>query len=322
MTGKKKMFTSYVKNKDSQDTIIFGDGNQGKIKGLGKIAITSDHSISNVFLVESLGYNLLSISQLCHMDYNYLFTNVYVSVFRRSDGSLVFKGVLDSKLYLVDFSKEEADLDACLIAKTSMGWLWHRRLAHVGMKNLHELLKGEHVLGLTNACFEKDRPCAACQAGKQVGSTHHNKNEMTTSRPLELLHMDLFRPVAYLSIGGSKYGLVIVDDFFRFTWVFFLQEKSETQGTLKRFLRRAQNEFEIKVKKIRSDNGAEFKNLQVEEYLEEEGVKHEFSAPYTPQQNDVVGRKNKTFIDLARTMLGEFKTPERFWSEAVNTACH
>ena len=59
MIGEKKMFTSYVKNKDSQDTIIFGDGNQGKVKGLGKIAITNEHSISNVFLVESLGYNLL-----------------------------------------------------------------------------------------------------------------------------------------------------------------------------------------------------------------------------------------------------------------------
>jgi hypothetical protein len=124
-----------------------------------------------VFLVELLRYNLLSVSQLCNMGYNCLFTNVDVSVFRRSDGSLAFKGVLDDKLYLVDFSKEEAGLDACLIAKTSMGWLWHRRLAHVGMKNLHKLLKGEHVLGLTNVCFKKDRPCAACQVGKQVGST-------------------------------------------------------------------------------------------------------------------------------------------------------
>jgi hypothetical protein len=228
MTGEKKIFTSYVKNKDSQDTIIFGDGNQGKVKGLGKVAITSEHSISNVFLVESLGYNLLSVSQLCHMGYNCLFTNVDVYVFRRSDGSLAFKGVLDDKLYLVDFSKEKADLDACLIAKTSMGWLWHRCLAHVGMKNLHKLLKGEHVLGLTNVCFEKDRPYAACQVGKQVESTHHNKNVMTTSRPLELLHMDLFRPIAYLSIGGGKYGLVIVDDFSCFTWVFFLQDKSKT----------------------------------------------------------------------------------------------
>jgi hypothetical protein len=91
---------------------------------------------------------------------------------------------------------------------------------------------------------------------------------------------------------------------------------------LKRFLRRAQNYFELKVKKIRSDNGSEFKNLQVEEYLHEEGIKHEFFAPYTPQQNGVVDRKNRTLIDMARTMLGEYKTSERFWSEAMNIDCH
>jgi hypothetical protein len=200
--------------------------NHGKVKGLGKIAITTEHSIFSVFLVESLGYNLLSISQLCHMGYNCLLNNIDVFVFRRSDGSLAFKGVLDDKFYLVDFTKDNADLDACLITKTNMGWLWHRRLAHVGMKNIHKLLKGEHVLVLTNVCFENDRPCAACQAGKQVGTIHPSKNVMTMSRPLELLHMDLFGPVAYLSIGGSKYGLIIIDDFSRFTWVLFLQDKS------------------------------------------------------------------------------------------------
>jgi hypothetical protein len=78
------------------------------------------------------------------------------------------------------------------------------------MKNLHIFLKVEHVLGLTNVYFKKDRPCAACQAGKQVGSTHHNKNVMTTSRPLELLHMDLFGPVAYLSIGEVSMVLLLL----------------------------------------------------------------------------------------------------------------
>jgi hypothetical protein len=93
------------------------------------------------------------------------------------------------------------------------------------MKNLHKLLKGEYVLGLIDVWFKKDRPYVACQAGKQVGTTHPSKNVMTTSRPLALLHMDLFKPIAYLSIRGSKYDLVIVDDFSRFTWVFFLQDK-------------------------------------------------------------------------------------------------
>jgi transposase InsO family protein len=320
MTGEKRMFSSYEKNDDPQRAITFGDGNQGLVKGLGKIAISPDHSISNVFLVDSLDYNLLSVSQLCKMGYNCLFTDVGVTVFRRSDDSIAFKGVLEGQLYLVDFNR--AKLDTCLIAKTNMGWLWHRRLAHVGMKNLHKLLKGEHILGLTNVHFEKDRVCSACQAGKQVGVHHPHKNIMTTDMPLELLHMDLFGPIAYISIGGSKYCLVIVDDYSRFTWVFFLQDKSQIQETLKGFLRRVQNEFGLRIKKIRSDNGTKFKNSQIEGFLEDEGIKHEFSSPYTPQQNGVVERKNRTLLDMPRTMLDEYKTSDRFWAEAINTACY
>jgi transposase InsO family protein len=322
MTGEKRMFSSYEKNEDPQRAITIKDGNQGLVKGLGKIAISPDHSISNVFLVDSLDYNLLSVSQLCKMGYNCLFTDISVIVFRRNDDSIAFKRVLDGQLYLVDFNDNKAELDTCLIAKTNMGWLWYRRLAHVGMKNLHKLLKGDHILGLTNVYFEKDMICRACQAGKQVGVYHSHKNIMTTDMPLELLHMDLFGPIAYISIGGSKYCLIIVDDYSRFTWVFFLQEKSQTQETLKRFLRRTQNEFGLRIKKIRSDNETEFKNSQIEGCLEEEGIKHEFSSPYTPQQNGVVERKNRTLQDMTRTMLDEYKTPNRFWAEAINTACY
>jgi transposase InsO family protein len=143
---------------------------------------------------------------------------------------------------------------------------------------------------------------------------------MATDRPLELLHMDLFGLIAYISIGRIKYCLVIVDDYSRFTWVFFLHEKSQTQETLKRFLRQAQNEFGLRIKKITSDNGTEFKNSQIEGFLEEEGIKHKFSSPYTPQQNGVVERKNRTLLDMARTMLDEYKTPDQFWAEAINTA--
>ena len=106
---------------------------------------------------------------------------------------------------------------------------------------------------------------------------------MTTERPLELLHIDIFRPVAYISIGGNKYGFVTVDDYSRFTWV-FLREKSEVQGIFKKFARRAQNEFDVKIKRVRSYNGMEFKNTSIEEFLDEEGIKHEFLVPYTPQQ--------------------------------------
>src|SRR5688500_13423853 len=109
------------------------------------------------------------------MGYNCLFTDIGVTVFRTSDDSIAFKGVLDGQLYLVDFNDNNGELDTYLIAKTNIGWLWHRRLAHVGMKNLHKLLKGEHILGLTNVHFEKDRVCSACQAGKQVVALNPHK---------------------------------------------------------------------------------------------------------------------------------------------------
>ena len=113
---------SYEKNDDPQRAITFDDGNQGLVKGLGKIAISHDHSISNVFLVDSLDYILLSVSQLCKMGYNCLFTDTCVTVFRRSGDSVAFKGVLEGQLYLVDFNR--AEINTCLIDKTNMGWLY------------------------------------------------------------------------------------------------------------------------------------------------------------------------------------------------------
>ncbi|WVZ62805.1 hypothetical protein U9M48_012507 [Paspalum notatum var. saurae] len=145
---------------------------------------------------------------------------------------------------------------------------------------------------------------------------------MSTSRPLELLHMDLFGPTTYTSICGNNYGFVIVDDFSRYTWVYFLEDKTEVAHVFSKFAKRAQNEFNTSIIKIRSDNGREFDNTNIEEYCDEVGIKHEFSATYTPQQNGVVERKNRTLITLARSMLDEYSTSEKFWAEAINTACY
>jgi hypothetical protein len=139
MIRKGRMFTSFEKNECESDCITFDDNSQGQVLDFGKIAITTEHSISKVLLVESLDYNFLSVSQLCEKGYNYLFSNKGVTVFRRSDDSFAFKDVLRGKIYLVNFILDEVELDRCLIAKTNMGWLWHRRLAHVGMRNLHKL---------------------------------------------------------------------------------------------------------------------------------------------------------------------------------------
>ena len=145
---------------------------------------------------------------------------------------------------------------------------------------------------------------------------------MSTARVLDLLHMDLFGPTTYKSLGGNLYCLMIVDDYSRYTWVFFLHDKSKVASCFKKFAKRAQNEFEVKLKKIRSDNGKEFDNTNIEAYCDEVGIKHEVSATYT-QQNGVVERKNRTLITLARTMLDEYSTMKLYgWKLSTPHAMH
>jgi transposase InsO family protein len=104
--------------------------------------------------------------------------------------------------------------------------------------------------------------------------------------------------------------------------VLFLHDKSKVASIFKKFAKKSQNEYDCKIKKIRSDNGKEFDNTNIHGYCDEIGIKHEVSATYTPQRNGVVERKNRTLITLARTMIDEYNTPERLWAKAVNTACY
>jgi transposase InsO family protein len=321
MTGDSRMFNS-IEDNDHVDSITFGDNGKGEVKGLGRIAICNDLSILNVLLVESLNFNLLSVAQICDLGFKCIFGPEDVEIISLDGKNMAFKGFRYENLYLVDFGAKEAQLSTCLISKSSLGWLWHRRLGHVGMKQLNRLVKYKLVRGLDDVVFEKDKLCSACQVGKQVANTHPKKSIMSTFKPFELLHMDLFGPTTYTSIGGNKYGFVIVDDFSRYTWVFFLHDKSDTFDLFKSFVKRVYNEFDFKIKRVRSDNGNEFKNTRVDELCDDLGIKHQFSAKYTSQSNDIVERKNRTLIEMARSMLNEYDVSEAFWAEAINTACY
>ncbi|KAK1666694.1 hypothetical protein QYE76_054853 [Lolium multiflorum] len=323
MTGGKGVLDQFIEDINKKSSITFGDNSKGKVLGYGKVAISKDLCLETVMLVEHLGYNLLSIYHLADAGYNSYFTKYYVQVFRSDNLKLVLVGYVENNLYVVDLSKESPSPSTCLMAaKHDEGWLWHRRPCHVNMRNLKQLLKGEHIVGLTDISFEKDRVCSACVAGKQLKKKHPIKSIVTTSRPLELLHLDLFGPSHYDTLGGSKYGLVIVDDYSRYSWVFLLKSKDETHREFITFAKKAQRTYESEIKAIRTDNGTEFKNYTMQEFVDDEGIKHEFSAPYTPQQNGVVERKNRTIIEMARTMLSEFNSPHNFWGEAISTAVH
>jgi len=209
------MFTSLDKDVDNQEKITFGENSKGKVKGLGKIAISNDNSIINVLYESSLSFNLLSVGQLCDLGFQCLFNKKEVIVTKEDDNEMVFKSFQHNNLYLVDFSSEEVDIKTCLFTKTSLGWLWHIRLAHVGMGTLKKLMKKELIRDLKDVTFEKNKLSSACQASKQVENTHPTKAYLSTSRELELLHMDLFGPTTYASLGGNTYFLVIVDDYSR-----------------------------------------------------------------------------------------------------------
>jgi hypothetical protein len=147
---------------------------------------------------------------------------------------------------------------------------------------LNRLIKHDLVKGLKDVVFEKDKLCSFCQVGKQVGNTHPKKSIISTTKAFELLLMDLFGPAQYTSIGGNKYGFVIVDDYTRYTWVFFLVDKSDVFTTFKSFVKRIHNEFETTIKKMRSDNGSKFKNTRIDDLCDEFGIRHQFSVKYTP----------------------------------------
>ena len=129
-----------------------------------------------------------------------------------------------NNVYLLDISSPTSI--GCLLSKHDESWLWHRRIAHIHMNHLNKLISKDLVIGLPKFKFEKDHICVACQKGKRIKHSFKLKNVVSTSKPLELLHMDLFGPLSTMSLGGNYYALVI-DYFSRYTWTPFLESKSD-----------------------------------------------------------------------------------------------
>ncbi|GJQ98877.1 putative ribonuclease H-like domain-containing protein [Tanacetum coccineum] len=186
---------------------------------------------------------------------------------------------------------------------------------------MNELVKGNLVRGLPSKLFEDNQTCVACQKGKQHRASCKFKIVCSISRPLLMLHMDLFGPTFVKSLMKKMYCLVVTDGYSRFSWVFFLATKDDTSDILKSFITRVKNLIDQKVKVIRCDNEIEFKNKEMNQFCERKSIKREFHVARTPQQNGVAERKNRTLIEAARTMLADSKLPTTFWAKAVNTAC-
>ena len=201
MTGSKDSVVDVHKVPSMPTNVEWGDASHSKVLGLGKVVISHDLTIEKVMLVESLAYNLLSVRQLALMGFATFFDIDTVALLWSKTLKVAFVGHVENGLYVINFSERPTKTATCLMAKVDVGWLWHRRLAHVNMRSLQILLKGDHVHGLTNVSFAKDRACSACIEGKLHEKVHPPTTIIYSKRPLELLHLDLFRPPSFDSLG-------------------------------------------------------------------------------------------------------------------------
>nr|GFA19653.1 putative ribonuclease H-like domain-containing protein [Tanacetum cinerariifolium] len=271
-----------------------GNPKGGKITGKDKIK-TGKLDFDDVYFVKELKFNLFRDSQMCCKKNSVLFTNTKCLVlspdFKLPDQSQVLLRVpKENNMYNVNLKNIVPSRDlTCLFTKATIyeSNLWHRRLGHISFKTINQPVKGNLVRGLPIKVFENDNSGIACKKGKQHRASYKSKPVSSVDQPLFRLYMDLFRPTLIKSLSKKSYCLVITDDYSRFTWVFFLATKDETTPILKIFIIGLENQLGLKVKVIRSNNGTEFKNSDLNQFYRIKGIKRQFSVPRTLQQNGI-----------------------------------
>nr|GEY63727.1 hypothetical protein [Tanacetum cinerariifolium] len=310
--------------------VSFGQGGC-KITGKGTIK-TGKLEFENVYFVKDLKYSLFSVSQICDNKNSVLFTDSECIVLGRDfklldDANILLRTPRQHNMYSIDLKNIVLHRDlTCLVAKASANecTLWHRRLGYLNVKIINKLVRHNLVRGLPIKSFDNDHSCTACLKGKQHKASCKSKLVNFVTKPIHTLHMDLFCPTFVSSISHKWYCLVVIDDFSRFTWIFFLRTKDETSGILKKFINEIENLKDLKVKINRCDNGGEFKNKEMNDFCSQKGIKREFSNARTPQQNDVDERRNRTLIEAARTITPAigFLKPFVYHVMILNTLDH
>ena len=200
-------------------------------------------------------------------------------------------------------------------------WKWHARLGHVNMAALRKMAKEELVRGLPKV-GQVDQLREACLTSKQKRLPFPKKVEYRARRILELVHGDLCGPIAPETPNSSKYFLLLVDDRSRYMWVVKLSSKDRAAEAIKEIKARAEGESGLKMGALRTDRGGEFTSHEFAEYCAGEGIHRQHTAPYSPQQNGIIERKNVTVVATARSMLKAKGLPGYFWGEAVATAVY
>ncbi|GJS86318.1 retrovirus-related pol polyprotein from transposon TNT 1-94 [Tanacetum coccineum] len=290
MTGNRKLFSTYKAYNGGN--VIIGSNLRGNIIGKGQIR-----------------------DNKCRVTYS-----EHDSEITKED-KVIGRGIGKKGLYVMKLGNKPKD-KKFLTTIDENSTLWHRRLGHANMRLIQSLASKELVRNLPNLKFDQHF-YDACKIRKQAHASHKAKNVVSMTRCLELLHMDLFGPCTVRSYGGNCYTLVIVDDYYRYTWTRFLKDKTEAFDQFEIFCRKIQNELGCSIVSIRTDHGRELDNeVQFGEFCNTNSITHNFSALRIPQSNGVVERKNRTLQEMSRTMLNEQSLPQKFWCNTVDTSTY
>ena len=197
--------------------------------------------------------------------------------------------------------------------------LWHKRLGHIGRTGLEKV---KHLVdGILVNLDQNPRICSVCVEGKQTRLAHVQSRTRAT-RPLQLVHSDLMGPIQTEAYNGKRYVLTFIDDYTHFVVVYLLNAKSEVFERFKEYEAMVNSHFERKISRFRCDNGREYLSSEMIKYFKNRGIQYELTIRYTPQQNGVAERMNRTLMEKARCMLLGSKMEKYLWTEAILTAAY
>ncbi|CAH9095979.1 unnamed protein product [Cuscuta epithymum] len=319
MTPFRNMFTSYSTCESGH--VSLADNKKCKVHGMGDISLKFENGtvfkLKNVRHVPDLRHNLLSVSAFEECGLEGKWGNGCMKILKNS--LVLFKALKENSLYVVHAKPFSEHANTVLSDKSV---LWHQRLGHMSNKGLNVLQK--------SGCFGNDLVspipfCEGCVLGKQHRvqfPTSSYPNEPKSKAVLDYIHADVWGPSSVPTHGGRRYFLSIIDDFSRKVWVCLLEHKSEVYVKFKEWKIMVENQTGCKVKTLRTDNGLEFCNKDMDRLCTECGIRRHKTVPYTPQQNGLAERMNRTLLDKVRSMLATSGLPKKFWGEAVNTATY
>ena len=223
---------------------------------------------------------------------------------------------------------KKVENNTCYVADGSLA-LWHQRLGHLNQNDVSKLSKSEHVVTGLKPILGNDQhmDCESCALGKMHRLPFPKQSNSRAEIAHATIHTDLCGPMHVESAGGSRYVLTFTDDYSRYSFVYFLKQKSQVLSKFKEFVQYIENsKHSVKVlnviNNVRSDNGGEYVSKEFKSYCEGKGISRQFSAPYSPEQNGVSERLNRTLIEGARSILLHAGLPLKFWAEAVSTVVY